>query len=85
MMFGAWMTTSSHPSNDLFIRNPWQRHGVVIGAIIAGLTAALYAVTAGHHVVVLDRTDRLGGVRRRRPLTVRPLATASICSTSAVH
>ena len=33
----------------------------VVGAGIAGLTAALYAVTAGHHVVVLDRTDRLGG------------------------
>ena len=33
----------------------------VIGAGLAGLTAALYAVTAGHHVVVLDKTDRLGG------------------------
>ena len=33
----------------------------VVGAGIAGLTAALYATTAGHHVVVLDRTDRLGG------------------------
>ena len=33
----------------------------VVGAGIAGLTAALYAVTAGHHVVVLDRTSRLGG------------------------
>ena len=33
----------------------------VVGAGIAGLTTALYAVTAGHHVVVLDRTDRLGG------------------------
>ena len=33
----------------------------VVGAGIAGLTAALYAVTAGHHVVVLDRTDRIGG------------------------
>ncbi len=33
----------------------------VVGAGIAGLTAALYAVTAGHHVVVLDRTNRLGG------------------------
>ena len=33
----------------------------VVGAGIAGLTAALYAVSAGHHVVVLDRTDRLGG------------------------
>ena len=33
----------------------------VVGAGIAGLTTALYAVTAGHHVVVLDRTDRIGG------------------------
>ena len=33
----------------------------VVGAGIAGLTAALYAVTAGHHVVVLDRTDQIGG------------------------
>lgn len=33
----------------------------VVGAGIAGLAAALYATTAGHHVVVLDRTDRLGG------------------------
>ena len=33
----------------------------VVGAGIAGLTAALFATTAGHHVVVLDRTDRLGG------------------------
>ncbi|MGB1587757.1 MAG: FAD-dependent oxidoreductase [Poseidonia sp.] len=33
----------------------------VVGAGIAGLATALYATTAGHHVVVLDRTDRLGG------------------------
>lgn len=33
----------------------------VVGAGIAGLAAALYATTAGHHVVVLDRTNRLGG------------------------
>ncbi len=33
----------------------------VVGAGVAGLAAALYATTAGHHVVVLDRTDRLGG------------------------
>jgi glycine/D-amino acid oxidase-like deaminating enzyme len=33
----------------------------IVGAGIAGLTAALFATTAGHHVVVLDRTDRLGG------------------------
>lgn len=33
----------------------------VVGAGIAGLATALYAVTAGHHVVVLDRTDRIGG------------------------
>ncbi len=33
----------------------------VVGAGIAGLATALYATTAGHHVVVLERTDRLGG------------------------
>jgi glycine/D-amino acid oxidase-like deaminating enzyme len=33
----------------------------VIGAGVAGLTAALYATTAGHRVVVVDRTARLGG------------------------
>lgn len=33
----------------------------IIGAGVAGLTAALYATTAGHQVVVLDRTARLGG------------------------
>jgi len=34
---------------------------VVVGAGIAGLTSALYATTAGHHVVILERTERLGG------------------------
>ena len=33
----------------------------IVGAGVAGLTAALYATTAGHQVVVLDRTGRLGG------------------------
>lgn len=33
----------------------------IVGAGVAGLTAALYATTAGHQVVVLDRTARLGG------------------------
>ncbi|HJM55289.1 MAG TPA: FAD-binding oxidoreductase [Poseidonia sp.] len=33
----------------------------VIGAGLSGLTAALYATTAGHHVVILDRSDRVGG------------------------
>lgn len=33
----------------------------VVGAGLAGLATALYATTAGHHVVVLERTERLGG------------------------
>ncbi len=33
----------------------------VVGAGLAGLATALYATTAGHHVVVLDRRERLGG------------------------
>jgi glycine/D-amino acid oxidase-like deaminating enzyme len=33
----------------------------VVGAGLAGLATALYATTAGHHVVVLDRGERLGG------------------------
>lgn len=33
----------------------------VIGAGLSGLAAALYATTAGHHVVILDRGDHLGG------------------------
>ena len=33
----------------------------IIGAGLSGLTAALYATSAGHHVVVLDRNDRVGG------------------------
>ena len=33
----------------------------VIGAGLSGLTAALYATTAGHHVVILDRGEHLGG------------------------
>ena len=33
----------------------------VVGAGIAGLAAALYATSAGHHVVVLEKSDRIGG------------------------
>lgn len=45
----------------------------VIGAGIAGLTTALYATTAGHHVVVLDRTDTLGGRATSQTIAGVPL------------
>ena len=34
---------------------------VVIGAGIAGLVAAIHAVSDGHHVVVLERKSKIGG------------------------
>ena len=34
---------------------------VVVGAGLAGLACALEATTAGHHVVVLERSARIGG------------------------
>lgn len=34
---------------------------LVIGAGLAGLACALEATTAGHHVVVLERSNRIGG------------------------
>ncbi|MEI5673011.1 MULTISPECIES: protoporphyrinogen oxidase [unclassified Nocardioides] len=41
---------------------------VVVGAGIAGLTAARDLVAAGHEVVVLEATDRVGGKLRREPV-----------------
>ena len=34
---------------------------VVVGAGIAGLTAAIHAVSDGHHVVVLEKKSKIGG------------------------
>lgn len=34
---------------------------VVVGAGLAGLACALEATTAGHHVVIMERSERIGG------------------------
>ena len=34
---------------------------VVVGAGIAGLSAAIHAVTSGHHVVLLEKKTKIGG------------------------
>ena len=34
---------------------------VVVGAGIAGLSAAIHAVSSGHHVVVLEKKAKIGG------------------------
>ena len=41
---------------------------VVVGAGVAGLAAARDLVAAGHDVVVLEATDRVGGKLRREPV-----------------
>lgn len=45
-----------------------QRRAVVVGAGIAGLTAARDLAAAGLDVVVLEATDRVGGKLRREPV-----------------
>ncbi|MEC7228853.1 MAG: FAD/NAD(P)-binding protein, partial [Candidatus Thermoplasmatota archaeon] len=34
---------------------------VIVGAGIAGLSAAIHAVLSGHHVVVLEKRNKIGG------------------------
>ena len=34
---------------------------VVVGAGIAGLSAAIHAVSSGHHVVLLEKKTKIGG------------------------
>lgn len=41
---------------------------VVVGAGLAGLTAAVHLTAAGHDVVVLDGRDEIGGRSRSRPV-----------------
>ena len=43
---------------------------VVIGAGIAGLVAAIHAVSDGHHVVVLERKSKIGGRGTRKIVKV---------------
>ena len=63
MMEGGRDTTSKHLPTTFWVTP----HGggmarvTVVGAGLAGLATALYATTAGHHVVVLERSERLGG------------------------
>ncbi len=47
----------------------------VVGAGLAGLATALYATTAGHHVVVLDRQDRLGGLATSQTVDGAPFGS----------
>ena len=41
---------------------------LVVGGGLAGLSAALEATTAGHHVVALERSSRIGGRATSQPL-----------------
>jgi len=51
----------------------------VIGAGLAGLTAALYATQAGHHVVIFDRRDRIGGKATSEHLNGVPIGFGPHC------
>ncbi len=58
------------PRGDAEDRPPGDRHVVVVGAGIAGLTAALGLAERGVRVTVLERDGRLGGRVRSWPVTL---------------
>ena len=58
------------PRRDADPRSPRERHVVVVGAGIAGLTAALGLAERGVRVTVLERDGRLGGRVRSWPVTL---------------
>ena len=58
------------PRRDAEDRPPGDRHVVVVGAGIAGLTAALGLAERGVRVTVLERDGRLGGRVRSWPVTL---------------
>jgi 2,4-dienoyl-CoA reductase (NADPH2) len=47
---------------DWYVTSPHPRDVVVVGAGPAGLEAARIASLRGHHVTVIERTDRIGGL-----------------------
>ncbi len=60
--------------NGLHVSAGSSRHIVVVGAGIAGLTAAMLLKEAGHRVTILEARNRLGGRMGGRILTDRGFA-----------